>query len=323
MAIPHSSLVICSAALLCVIVIIITNVISLNLTFSDAVIAVVASVVDVIAVLFSMGPSRVPGKTVYANINELPAAHFVQFKEDNFQVQRYWDIVSREHQHSLQETVNNVRTLVTDAVERQLVSDVPVCTFLSGGIDSSIISKIASDKMELHTYSLDYEENTAHFKASSFQSTEDGPFVQMMVENINSQHHAVTIAQHDLVKSLKDALQAKDYPSMADIDGALLLFCGEIKKDFKVALSGECADELFGGYPWFQQDSSRFPWITSIDERSDLFKPEWREKLKLQETFAQCYEEALSNLNHLETEREKLFALNQHYFIQTAMEKES
>lgn len=273
------------------------------------------------AQLLSIGPSRVPGETVYENVKELPQGHFLAFNEQQLIIKRYWQVSMQEHKDSFDDTVANVYALTTDAIKRQLVSDVPLCTFLSGGIDSSIISKIASEQMDLHTFSLEYEDNTTYFQANSFQISEDAPYINQMVSDMKSHHHIFTINQEDLFNSLLEAMRAKDYPSMADIDSALLLFCGEIKKEFKVALSGECADEIFGGYPWFQNENSQFPWITSIDEREGLLKNSWKEELQLKNTFHEIYEEAIAELDDGYSQRDKLFYLNQTYFMQTLLER--
>ena len=149
-----------------------------------------------------------------------------------------------------------MRSLITDSVERQLVSDVPLCCFLSGGLDSSIISYIASEKYRregrgaINTYSVDYKDNRRYFRSSVFQPTPDSDFIGIMTNAIGSQHHNVTINNDLLFRSLKLAVDARDLPGMTDVDASLLLFCGVIKEDFTVALSVGCAAEVFGGYPW-------------------------------------------------------------------------
>lgn len=277
--------------------------------------------VEGLSMLLSMGPSRVPGKTVFENIYELEAAHLLIIDRSGVTHQRYWNVEDAEHHDTLENTAKNVRELVTDAVHRQLVSDVPLCTLLSGGIDSSIISMLASQMQPLHTYSLDYEGNEAYFHANDFQKSLDTPWIELMVNEIGSTHQTVTLSQENLAGTLNAALYAKDYPSMADIDGSLLLFFEEIKKDFKVALSGECADELFGGYPWFHKQVGMFPWITSIEERERLLKGKWRDKLQLHATLRAIYEQEVEKISHLKDDRQRLFYLNQTYFMQTLLER--
>ena len=270
--------------------------------------------------LLTIGPSRVPGKTVYERILELPPGHYLSVERGNVKVQQYYAIASKPHEDNIQTTIDTVEHLVIQAIQRQLVSDVPVCTFLSGGIDSSIISKIASDTMPLHTLSLDFLNNAEHFKENDFQVSADTPFVQKMVDAIRSEHHVVTLREEQLFDALQHALIAKDYPSMADIDSSLYLFCGNIAKQFKVGLSGECADELFGGYPWFAKDYSSFPWIQSIHERDELLKPTIREALNLTKTLDELYNKAIEPVSK-ESKHHQLLYLNQQYFMQTLLER--
>lgn len=273
-----------------------------------------------LTLLLTIGPSRVPGKTVYEHILELPPGHYLSVHNEKVTVGRYYSIESKVHEDDLQTTIDKVEHLVTKAIQRQLVSDVPVCTFLSGGIDSSIISKIASDTMPLHTFSLEFLNNAEHFKENDFQVSADTPFVQKMVDAIRSEHHVVTLREEQLFDALQHALIAKDYPSMADIDSSLYLFCETISKQFRVALSGECADELFGGYPWFTKENENFPWIQSINERNELLKPTIRETLKLTKTIDELYMKAIEPVSN-ESKHHQLLYLNQMYFMQTLLER--
>ncbi|MEG0902268.1 MAG: asparagine synthase C-terminal domain-containing protein, partial [Clostridia bacterium] len=142
-----------------------------------------------------------------------------------------------------------------DAIDRQLVSDVPLCVLLSGGLDSSLLAAAASKRMrqigrELTTYSVDYEENDRYFTAGHFQPESDGRYIELMNRALGVRHHNIVLKSEDVANALYDAVQARDLPGMADVDSSLLLFCREIRKEATVALSGECADEIFGGYPW-------------------------------------------------------------------------
>ncbi len=275
-----------------------------------------------LASLLTIGPSRVPGKTVYERILELPPGHYLSVHNETLKVGRYYSIESKTHEDNLQTTIDTVEDLVTKAIKKQLVSDVPVCTFLSGGIDSSIISKVASDVMPkpLHTYSLEFLNNADYFKQNDFQVSADEPYVQQMVEAISSEHHVITLQEENLFNALQNSLKAKDYPSMADIDSSLYLFCEKISKQFRVALSGECADELFGGYPWFAKESVNFPWIQSIHERDDLLKPDMSETLNIKKTLDEIYNKAIEPVSN-ESKHHQLLYLNQMYFMQTLLER--
>src|SRR5690606_3924675 len=238
--------------------------------------------------VFGLGPSRTPGHGIYRGIHELRPAYFLTFDRNGLKIKRYWNVESHKHTDSLEDTVEKVRFLVKDAVERQLVADVPVCTFLSGGLDSSAISAIAANYFQkngrgkLHSYSIDYERNSEFFKSSLFQVDEDKPWIDTMTQYLGSIHHSKVITQEQLAQKLEDAVKGRDLPGMADIDSSLLWFSEEIKQNFTVALSGECADEIFGGYPWFYKEEllrdNHFPWMKSEGERHNLLLPHWQKK---------------------------------------------
>lgn len=287
--------------------------------------------------LFGLGPSKTPGHGIFRGISELRPGHFLTFDRKGLSIERYWNVKSEKHVHSLDETIEHVRFLLKDAVERQLVADVPVCTFLSGGLDSSAITAIASDYFNthgrgpLHTYSIDYEDNSKYFQKNMFQPDEDRPWIEKMVQHSGVIHHTVILSHEQLAEALKEAVIARDLPGMADIDSSLLLFSKEIKKQFTVALSGECADEIFGGYPWFYKEellkNDGFPWMQSEKARHGLLLPEWSKKLDLKEYVKFRYEETLQEVPKLEGEdeaearRREMFYLNMVWFMSTLLDR--
>lgn len=290
-----------------------------------------------LAEVFGLGPSRTPGHGIFAGIDELRPGHALTFSKDGLKVWRYWNVVSEEHTHNFEETVEQVRFLLQDAITRQLVSDVPLCTFLSGGVDSSAITAFAAmayeqeGKGKLHTYSIDYEDNEKYFKSNAFQPNSDTPFITLMTNTFDTIHHRCVISNENLAEHLTEAVIVRDLPGMADIDSSLLWFCREIKQDFVVSLSGECADEIFGGYPWFYREddlqSSAFPWMRSTEAREQLLKKEWRKKLNLQEYVQYRYEESvhetpvLEGESILDTKRRQLFYLNMIWFMTTLLDR--
>ncbi|MGX6442287.1 asparagine synthase (glutamine-hydrolyzing) [Neobacillus sp. K501] len=290
-----------------------------------------------LAEIFGMGPSRTPGSGIFKGIKELKPAHALTFSKKGLKTWRYWNVESCEHKDNVDETAEKVRFLVTDAVTRQLVSDVPLSTFLSGGLDSSIITAIAakefesSGKGQLHTYSIDYEGNDQFFKANEFQPNSDEKWIKLVSEQFNTKHHFKTISQQQLVKDLTEAVHVRDCPGMADVDSSLLWFCKEIKKDFVVSLSGECADEIFGGYPWFhrKQDLERpgFPWMRSVNERNQLLRADWQKKLKLKDYVLDKYNQAIAETPKLagesveEAKRRELFYINMTHFMTTLLDR--
>ena len=234
------------------------------------------------AQLLLLGPGRIPGSGVLRNIFEVEPGCCGIYRGGRLSVWKYWKLRDREHRESFEETSECVRYLVTDAIRRQMVSDVPIGTFLSGGLDSSIITAVCARELaqrgqRLPTFSVDYENNERYFRANKFQPAADQTYIELMREHFNTHHHRTLLTPEDLVSSLEAATCARDLPGMADVDFSLLAFCGQIRKKVRVALSGECADEIFGGYPWFRDPEVRarqgFPWAQNTRERAQLLLP--------------------------------------------------
>jgi asparagine synthase (glutamine-hydrolysing) len=253
------------------------------------------------------------------------------FNRNGVRIWRYWDVKSGEHPDDLEETVEKIRSLFCDTVHRQLVADVPVATFLSGGLDSSAISAAAALEFAraggdaLHTYSIDFAGNDQHFQASQFMPDADGPWIEKVSKALGTKHHRTVMDHKTLVEYLQKAVHARDLPGYADIDSSLLWFCEEIEKGATVALSGECADEIFGGYPWFHSPETSakegFPWMRSSDARQSLLKPEWQEKLNFKDYVLGRFHDTLKETpkltgeNATDAKRRELFYLNMHWFM--------
>lgn len=287
--------------------------------------------------LFGIGPAHTPGLTVFKGIYEIKPAHFAVFNNSGLHIKRYWKLKSKEHKDSFGQTCEHLKYLLNDAITRQLVSDVPLCTFLSGGLDSSIITKFASDYNKanglppLDTYSIDYVDNDKNFVKSDFQPNSDSDYVDFISERLGTNHHKIIIDTPELADALEDAMIARDTPGMADIDSSLLLFCKYVKKDMTVSLTGECADEIFGGYPWFFRDdalkSNTFPWSISTAERQKLLNPYIGNKVKLKDYIDYRYYESLKEVEILDTdsketaEKRKISHLTLNWFMQTLLDR--
>lgn len=287
--------------------------------------------------VFGLGPSRSPGSGIFKGVKELRPGHSLTFSKNGLKIWRYWNVKSAIHTENVNETAEKVRYLVTDAVTRQLVSDVPLCTFLSGGLDSSLITAIAAQgfrdqqKGLLHTYSIDYEGNEHFFTADEFQPNSDEKFIYLVSDAFQTKHQNKTISQQQLVHELIEAVQVRDCPGMSDVDSSLLWFCKEIKKDFVVGLSGECADEIFGGYPWFHRkddlEREGFPWMRSVSERQNLLSEHWRKKLNINDYVMDKYNQTVEETPVLEGEskeeakRRELFYLNMIWFMTTLLDR--
>ncbi len=284
---------------------------------------------DGLTELFALGPAVIPGTTVYKGIEEVKPAQYIIVKEDVIKKDMYWELKAETFKETKEEAVEHVRELLIDAIDRQLVGDVPLCTFLSGGLDSSAISAVAAQEYKkknkiLTTYSIDYEDNEKYFESSLFQPTSDQHFAEFMSKYIGSNHRTVVLNHKDLVTALEDAMIGRDLPGMADVDSSLYLFCKEVKKDFVIALSGECADELFGGYPWFTNEeminANTFPWSRFISERKAILNPSLK-NLKIEEVAQAAYSDTLKEVPHLTGESKlehrmrELFYLNLRWFM--------
>ena len=290
-----------------------------------------------ISELFGIGPAHTPGTTVFKNIFELKPAHFAVFNKDGLKTKRYWKLETKPHTENLNQTSEHLEYLLKDAITRQLVSDMPLCTFLSGGLDSSIITKFAADYCKdnglppLDTYSIDYVDNDKNFVKSDFQPNSDNYYIELMNKNLHTNHHKIVIDTPELAKYLEDAMIARDMPGMADIDSSLLLFCKYVKKEMTVSLTGECADEIFGGYPWFFREdalkSETFPWSIAISERQTLLNPNISEKIDLKKYIDFRYNESLSEVSFLDTdspetaEKRKISHLTMNWFMQTLLDR--
>ncbi|MDR2615227.1 MAG: asparagine synthase (glutamine-hydrolyzing), partial [Oscillospiraceae bacterium] len=292
-----------------------------------------------VAELIFLGPGRTPGCGVLRGIKELEPGCTAEFsrrgasKRRELSITRYWSLADAECRDSFREAVEKTRFLVRDAIERQLVSDVPICVFLSGGLDSSIISAFAARRLAergetLGTFSVGYRDNKKYFKAGKFQPNSDEDYIGLMNEHINAEGHIVTLDTEELVRALYDAAEARGLPGMGDVDSSLLLFCREVKKHATVALSGECADEIFGGYPWYRDRDIRerdgFPWARSLDRRQSMLRGEY--KIDGAELVGERYRatvtaSSVAPANASERRIKEMVNLNFKWFMQTLLDR--
>ena len=284
--------------------------------------------------LFLIGPGRTQGQGVYKDIKELLPGECAFFDGERLFKRRYFTLKAREHTDTAAQSIERVRELITDSITRQLVSDVPLCCFLSGGLDSSIISHTACEYARKHgtgpvdTYSVDYKDNDKYFRSSLFQPTPDSEFIGTMVSAIGSRHHYITLDNTELFKTLRRAADARDLPGMTDVDASLLLFCERIRQEHTVALSGECADELFGGYPWYHNKDilfdDTFPWSRSLDIRRSILKkgflPRGEEYVRQKYLDTCVHTEKLPTDSPTDRRMREMFSLNFYWFMQTLLE---
>lgn len=288
-----------------------------------------------VAELLLLAPGRTAGCGVIKGVKEVKSGYCGFYDKNGLELWQYWRLHTCELHETFEQTVEHTRELVLDSIRRQLVSDVPVCTFLSGGLDSSLISSVASSELKkhgkiLHTFSVDYQDNEKYFTKSHFQPNSDPEYINCMVEYLNSIHHWTVIDTPELVNALDDAVFARGLPGMADVDASMLIFCREIKKYGTVALSGECADELFGGYPWYRDKDIRmtdgFPWAQSTSYRKRFICDEYASKINAEDFVYSAYRktadyaEKLPADNETEYRMREMTQLNFDWFMQNLLE---
>lgn len=286
--------------------------------------------------IFGLGPAKSYGKGVFKDVFEVLPGEFIEISKDGLKHSKYWELIAKHHEDNYKTTVEKTRYLIEDAVSLQILSDVPICSFLSGGIDSSLITAIASKKLkernlELNTFSFDFINNDKFFKSNSFQPSLDRPYVDKMVEYLNTNHRYLFCNNKNLYDKLFDAVIARDLPCMADVESSILYFCSEVVKYNKVALTGECADEIFGGYPWFSDEVAlkrdNFPWSYDMAPRERLLKDEWISLLNLGSYSYDAYHKTvletpkLSGETEIEARRRELSYLNLRWFMTTLLDR--
>ncbi len=288
------------------------------------------------AEILLLGPGRSPGSGVFRGIEELEPGCYGWYEEGHLQIHRYWRLMDREHRESFEETLEQVRCLVFDAVRRQLVSDVPIGTFLSGGLDSSIITAISAREMTrqgipLQTFSVDYVGNDRYFVPNKFQPNADGYYIRLMQSHLQTEHHWSILTAQELVDVLEESVTARDLPGMADVDMSLLAFCKQIREQVTVAVSGECADEIFGGYPWYTdpqvRDRMGFPWAQNTQQRRSMMHPDLRERIHAEDFVRSRYERTCAESDILpgtspqERRMKEMVNLNTRWFMQTLLDR--
>lgn len=265
-----------------------------------------------LAELFGLNKGRSPGHGVFRGLRQLLPGHTLRVDRQGLHPLCYYRLTSHSHEDDFPTTVETVRGLLEDSVEGQLIADVPLGSLLSGGLDSSAITALAARGLARQnrgrpvTFAVDFENNDAHFRASAQRPSLDPPFVRLMTEHLGAEHTDIVLGPADLLGQQQRTLQARDLPGSGDMDASLYLLCREVRRHCTVALSGEGADEVFGGYPWFLDPPApsirNFPWRSTIPDISDLLTDDARQSIRLDEYVADRYTEALAEVPHLDGE---------------------
>ena len=261
---------------------------------------------------------KTPGHAVWSGMREVEPGTILTVDVDGVRERRYWRLETRPHEDGRDETVAHVRALLDDIVRRQLVADVPRCVLLSGGLDSSAITalsarQLAEEGERVRTFAVDFAGQTEHFHADAVRPTPDTPYVHDVATHVGSEHADIvldhgTLSDPDIRRKV---VMARDLPTgMGDMDTSLYLLCKAIRERSTVALSGESADEIFGGYRQFHdplvQRAHAYPWIAMDEMRFDaadtILHPDVRSKLDLDSYRRDAYEQAIAEVDHLPSE---------------------
>jgi asparagine synthase (glutamine-hydrolysing) len=231
-----------------------------------------------------------PGETPLRDLYEVRPGHLVRFSRSGHHEAPYWRLVSREHHDDLATTVSTVRDLVEDIVDRQLVADVPRAAMLSGGLDSTIMSALAHRSLNragegpLNTYSVEFTGDEEDFRPTALRPERDAPYARRAARYLGTRHHDVVLGTAEVLDALPAARRARDLPSLGQFDTSMYLLFKTIRQQSTVALSGEAADEIFGGYPWYHDERlvqrDRFPWIGDAPRLADCFTEDLHRRVR-------------------------------------------
>lgn len=286
--------------------------------------------------LVFLSPITLEGKTVFKNIYEIPPATCGTFSKNGLHLYKYFSLTPERLDITAEEASNEVKNLLIDIVKRQIISDVPLCTFLSGGLDSSALSALAAREYVkqgkiLSTYSFEYEGNRQNFKKSLFQPQGDDEFACYLADYLKTDHTVLTAPTETVADYLIKATKYRDFPGQADIDSSLLYFCEQVKKEHSVAISGECSDEIFGGYPWFYREemlnSEFFPFVHKPFARAELFNDEIIKSKEGYDYLSKLYRREMDSVEILDTDSEadivarKASHLSIKYFMTNLLER--
>lgn len=282
--------------------------------------------------IMALGPAHTPGYTFFKNIYEIKAGHFATYSGINFNTHCYWDLKTEKCEDDVYTAISKTKELVTNSLKRQIVSDIPVCSMLSGGLDSSVLTYLAKEELStLSTFSIDFTGNDTSFISNSYQPTQDSTYVKLMSEFLDTKHTSIYFKNKELFANLKNSMIARDMPGMADIDSSMYVFCKAISDSgFKTCISGECSDEIFGGYPWYYKEKlvnyTSFPWALSDNIRSNLLKQDICTHYDVKEYIKESYNNTLKNVelnsnNEFENKFRKTNYLTIKWFMNTLIER--
>jgi asparagine synthase (glutamine-hydrolysing) len=265
-----------------------------------------------ISELFGQVGTRTPGHGMYRGLREVRPGWMVRVDRGGVHERAYWQLEARPHTDDEAATVATVRDLLTDIVQRQLVADVPLCSLLSGGVDSSALAALAARSLDrdgrgkLVTFSVDFAGSQENFRPDRLRPSHDEPFAREAADHVGSLHSTILLDAADLTAAWRAPLRAHDMPVYGDMYTSIYLLFRGLREHSTVALSGESADEVFGGYPWYHDErmlnAPAFPWGAG-GSWAPLLRPDVAAAVRLDERAAQRYADAQAEVPHLPGEQ--------------------
>ncbi|UIK01242.1 asparagine synthase (glutamine-hydrolyzing) (plasmid) [Rhizobium leguminosarum] len=268
--------------------------------------------------------TQTPGTSVWYGVKEVLPGCIVTLDRNGLRERRYWSLAAKEHTDDRQTTIDTVRHLLGDTVNGQLVADVDRCVLLSGGLDSSAITALSAAHLresgeQVRSFAVDFVGQTENFVADDIYGTPDAPYALEVSQHVRSLHQTILVdhaamADRDIRRKV---IEARDSPlSLGDKDTSLYLLFQSIRQHSTVALSGEAADEVFGGYAWMHQPqvqtADTYPWMAVFltgakAQVSDRLNKDLSAALDLRSFIGDSYASAVAEVSHLEgvTDHEK------------------
>ncbi|GAA5157154.1 asparagine synthase (glutamine-hydrolyzing) [Pseudonocardia eucalypti] len=261
---------------------------------------------------------KTPGHAVWEGMREVEPGTVVSVTAQGIRTSRYWTLRTREHTDDRDASIGHVRELLDDIVRRQLVADVPRCTLLSGGLDSSAMTAIAAKQLgevgeTVRSFAVDFVGQTENFVPDDLRATPDTPYVHDVAARSGTEHRDIVLDSDELADPAvrSKMIRARDMPAgMGDMDASLYLLFAAIRGHSTVALSGESADEVFGGYQQFFDPRARegltFPWLVRYDRHFgddlSILNPELRRQLDVRGYVQDSYRNAVADIQRLDGE---------------------
>ncbi len=283
--------------------------------------------------VLAVGPARIPGNGIYKNLHEVMAGHYNIISEYGTCDETYWDLTYTDNNENFDEIKKNVYDLLMDSIKNQSSSNGNACSLLSGGLDSSVVTAALNrNNINVPTFSFEFKDNSKYFTPNDFQPNQDHIFVDIFKARYPGEHTILTCDENELYDTLFDAMYMRSYPGMTDIDASLLFFCRKVKEmGYNIIFTGECSDELFGGYPWFYRSNlmnqNGFPWSYNCEYRFHFLSEEVIKALNLTDYFDDTYQTALAridlpgDLSKEEKRRLEISYMTQKWFMPTLLER--